>query len=63
MVGDGRRFLCIALDVQLVAIFVESRRVHGNKQTFPATLVRYDVEAEPVGAGVGCSDGGMARNM
>ena len=58
-----RKFLCIALDVQLVAIFVESRRVHRNKQTFPATLVRYDVEAEPVGAGARCSDGGMARNM
>ena len=48
-----------ALDIKLVAVFVESRRVHRNKQTFPATLVGYDVEAEPVGAGARCSDGGM----
>jgi len=58
-----RWFLCIAVDVRLDAIFVESRRVHRNKWAFSETLVGYGMEAEPVGAAAMCSDGGMARNM
>ena len=51
------------LYVQLVAIFVEIRRVHWKKITFSATSAEYDAAAEPVGAGAMLSDGGMARNM